>query len=237
MSKPSPLKRPLLYVLVASVVLSAMLGVALVVRDTWSWFEQKVIFTTMILAVASLCGLACDLSRTPRGKNLLPKTGLALTFLGAVLILIGMWFEIGEDWYWRISLPISIFAVATVHVCLLSIVRLAGRFRWVYMITCQVIFGLAALISIMIFFQWSDGELFQIVAALSIVDVALTFVVPLLHRISKTDPNREALLMPLDERNIVAIDQQIVTLNKQIADLEKLRAEITGSEEDEQTEE
>ena len=71
--------------------------------------------------------------------------------------------------------------------------------------------------------------MFQFVATVSIVDAALTLVIPLLHRISKTDTNRTAMMMPLGERNVAAIDQEIVLLQKRITDLEKLRSEIAGS--------
>lgn len=73
MNNDRNLKRPLLYMLVGSVMLGAALGIIVVLRNTWGWFEVRVILTTITVAVSSLCGLACDLSRTPRGANLLPK--------------------------------------------------------------------------------------------------------------------------------------------------------------------
>jgi hypothetical protein len=74
--------------------------------------------------------------------------------------------------------------------------------------------------------------MFRVLAVVSIVDAALTLVIPLLHRIGKTDANRSAMMMPLDERNVVAIDQELVLLKKRISELEKLRDEIAGGAED-----
>lgn len=220
-------KKVLLYLLVGSVILSAVLGIVMVLRNTWDWYEIRVMLTTITIAVASLCGLAGDFSRTPRGLNLLPKASLLLTFASAVLILILIWLEIHHDGYLQATAIVSIFAIAVVHVSLLSNARLADRFRWVYLIAMQVIFGLAALLSAMILFELDDEGMFQFVAALAILDAALTLVIPLLHRISKADVHA-AIATPLEERNLAAIDEQIAVLQQQVKQLEKLRAELVA---------
>lgn len=228
--KESPqLKRTLLYLLVGSVMLGALLGIIVVLRNTWGWFETRVILTTITVAVSSLCGLACDLSRTPRGGNYLPRGGLLLTFISALMIVVGMWADFYTEPYWKTVAVLSIFAVATVHVCLLSIARLARRFGWVLLITNQVIFGLASLLSVLIIWEIGDAQMYRFVATLSIVDAALTLVVPLLHRISKTGINQALVLTSLEERNVGAIDQELCELRERIASLEKLRAEIVGA--------
>ncbi len=60
------MKRPLLYLLAGSVGLAVVLGIAIVLRNTWGWFEIRVILTTLTIAAASICGLACDISRAAR---------------------------------------------------------------------------------------------------------------------------------------------------------------------------
>lgn len=227
------LRRPLLYLLVGSVILGAALGIIIVLRDEWGWFEERVILTTITIAVASLCGLACDLSRTPRGTNLVPLGGLVLTCLATILILGAIWPEFDSDEYLKATGIVSIFAVATVHVSLLSIARLARRFAWVYVLTLQVIYGLAILLSAMIILEPRDEDpWFRAVAVISIVDAALTLLLPLLHRISKTDAESAGITTALDERNVAAIDQEISRLRKRITELEKLRSDIAGRAED-----
>jgi hypothetical protein len=226
MNGQSNLKRPLLYSLVGSVVLGALLGIVLVLRNTWGWFEVRVILTTITVAIASLCGLACDLSRTPRGANFLPRGGLVLTLVAAGLILAGMWTDLNKDEFWKFTISVSIFAVATVHICLLSIAQLAKRFRWVYFVACQVIYGLAVLLSVIVFWELENERMFRFVAMISIVDAALTLVIPLLHRISRTDDNHAHIAAPMAARNLAAIDDEIATLKKRIVELEKLRLEM-----------
>ena len=155
-----------------------------------------------------------------------------MTFAAASMILIGMWADLEVEWYWKSTASISIFGVATVHICLLSIAKLTGRFSWVFFVACQVIFGLALLLSIVILWEIENERMFRFLAVVAIMDAALTLVIPLLHRISKTEANRSEMMMPLDERNVVALDEEIALLKKRIFDLEKLRCEIAGSAED-----
>jgi len=61
------------------------------------------------------------------------------------------------------------------------------RFRWVFWIACQVIYGLAVLLTAMVFWELENERMFRFVAMISIIDAALTLVIPLLHRISRTD--------------------------------------------------
>lgn len=227
-NETSNLKQPLLYALIASVILGALLGIIVVLRNEWGWFEIRVILTTVVVAVASLCGLACDLSKTPRGLNLLPKFGMALTGVSATLILFGMWLDIDKESFWKTAVSISIFAVATVHVSLLSIAKLVRRFQWVFFIAWQAIFGLAALLVLIIVGDIDSEELMRFVAVASIVVAALTLVIPMLHRIGRMESNKGDLLMPVDERTVESIDTEIAKLHKRIAKLEKLRAEIAG---------
>lgn len=228
MKQSSSLKKPLLYVLIASVILTALLGIVLVLRDNWGWIEVRVMFTTVIIAVASVCGLACDLSRTPGGLNLLPKSGLALTGTTTLLLLVGIWFDARSEEYWKTTMVFMSIGVATVHVSLLSIAKLARRFRWVYFVGCQIIYGLAILVAAIIVFQIDSEGLWRFLAAHSIVVAAITLVIPILHRISKTDSDGSAFLMPVAQRNAETIDAKIAQLEEQIEQLKQLRSKITG---------
>ncbi len=231
------LKKPLLYALIVSVIFGAILGIVLVLRNTWGWFEVRVMLTTGIIAAASLCGLACDLSKLPRGFNWLPRAGLLLTGLAAAILLLGMWSEIDSEAFWKTAITLCIFAVATVHVCLLSIARLVGRFRWVSFIGNQLIYGLAVMLTIVIVEEVDSEALWRFIAALSIVVAAITLVIPILHRIGRAEGNKVELLMPIDQRNIASIEQEIARLRQQIEKLEKVKAAIINEEsESEQTE-
>jgi hypothetical protein len=69
--------------------------------------------------------------------------------------------------------------------------------------------------------------MWRLLAAVSILDAGFTLVLPILHRISKTDPTTPTVSL-LEERSLAAIDGEIVQLQKRIADLERLRAEVVS---------
>ncbi|WP_404308656.1 hypothetical protein [Neorhodopirellula lusitana] len=224
------LKKPMLYGLIGSVVLGVILGIVFVLRDTWGWFEVRVILTTLIVAAGSLCGLACDLSRTPLGSNWMPKLGMVLTALASALLLLGVWVEGDSEIYWKTTVCVSILAVSIIHVNLLGIATLAGRFRWLQFITSQIIFGFALLLCTMIIAEIDSSGALRLVTAGSIVIAALSMVIPILHRISRLDAHRrgEELLNVSEQRSVDSIDEEIARLHKRIADLERVRGTLGG---------
>ncbi|MCR9295201.1 MAG: hypothetical protein NXI32_20980 [bacterium] len=226
-SKPGRLKRRLLYCLIGSVIFGAVLGIIIVLRDTWGWFEARVLLTTATIAIASLAGLACDLSRTPRGYNLLPKAGLGMSLISAFMVLALIWFEpLEETWYIKSTACVSIFAVATVHMCLLSISKLTGYFRWVYYVSWQIVFGLATLLAAMVIWQLDNPQVIRLVIVVSILDAAVSLIIPLLHRVCKTTAPAKEMLSPLEARNLLAVDAEISSLTKRLAQLQKLRGQL-----------
>ena len=226
MTRSSHLKKPLLYGLIGSVLFGAVLAIIFVVRNTWSWFEVQVILTTIVIASGSLCGLACDLSRRPRGMNLLPKTGLMFTGLCIALLLAAIWLEIGSEPFWRCTICLLILGIATVHVCLLSIAHLAKRFQWIYFIGVQVIFGFALLLCAVTFELIDIDDVSRLIAATSIIIAAFSLTIPILHRISKMGPSGADILTPLEERNLVAIDDEIRRMQQRLDELKKIRASL-----------
>ena len=218
-------KRPLLFLLIGSVIFGALLGIILVLRDNWGWIESRIMLTTIVIAVASICGLACDLSRMPRGLNLKPRVGLVSTLIAALMLMLQLWEVVEDQLSGKYTVCMIIFAVASVHVCLLSIAKLKGRYRWVSFIANQLIYGLAGILIALILFATDPGEMWKFIAALSIVIAAMTLVIPMLHRICKSD-DKSLTLMPVEERNLAQIDAELADLRQRIATLETIRAEI-----------
>src|SRR5262245_41328683 len=106
------LTKVFLRLFIASIVAGALIGIAAIGIPSENWeFQFKVLLTTAIIAVASICGLACGGWLT-RGHRVLPTAGLVLTGVGAALLLLGVWAEINSEWYWKTAMPLVFFAVA-----------------------------------------------------------------------------------------------------------------------------
>lgn len=224
------LRRFALYSLVGSVAIGALLAIFFVLANTWGWFEIRIILTMTLVAGASLCTMACEVARTPKGWNVLPFSGFALTAVSTLLLSVGVWTDFRGDLYWQIAGSLATFAVATVHVCLLSVVPLSGKFKWVFFIAMQVIYGLATLVFFAIFEFAKEADVVRPLIVLSIIATALSLVIPLLSRISKTEDPQLPMASPLDLRNVEAIDREIEFHRNRIVELEKLRATLPQAE-------
>ena len=223
------LNRPLLYALIDAVVIGALYRFVFVPNDQAFRYDDNVLVTALIIAIASLSGLACDLARVPWGLNILPSGGIVLTQISAVMLLVVIWNGRMTDSFTSAALVVTNFALATVHICLLSVIRLARRFSWVYFVACQVDLGLAILISVIFVWDIKEDRAYDVVMALVIVVAVLSAIFPILHRISKRTDEDAGFSTPLELRNAAVVDREIEKLERQIAALRRLSPKASAS--------
>ena len=229
MPTPKKLNVGLFYVFIGSIILGALLGIFIVLRGEWSSFEVRVILTTVVLACSSINGLACEAARSPSSQQPLPIAGLILTVLTACLFLIGIWSSTSSEQYWKFTVSFLILTLATTQICLVSIARLAARFRWVFILAFQVAYGMAIYLIYLICFEVDSEGAIKFAGVLAIVDAALVIIIPILHRISRADARNESIVSPLGEHSLAAIDAEIQSLQKRIVKLQAMRAQIDKS--------
>jgi len=208
-----PLKKAFLRSLVASVSVSAALGIFAILSGEFGWLELRIVLTTATIAVASIAGLACGAYLATGTGRLLPRAGIGLALLGAVMVIGGIWPEIGAEGYWKLTVVVCVFAIACAHLSLLSMARLAEWFAWSLLAAHVVIFGVAALISGIILFESDSEGVFRLLGVAAIVDAALTVIVPVFHRLSRGE-----------QRSTASIDAEIARLRARIAELEAEKA-------------
>jgi hypothetical protein len=228
MISKTPLQRWLLLLLVASVIFGAVVGIAIVLLDTWGWLELRIAGTTAILAVGSLAALACDYSRQSGSRNVLPRAGLLMTLIGTGMSLAGIWCDIDAEAYWKSFVVIAIVGLATVIVALLWAARLARRYSWLHHISFTVYYLLAIYASYAIVAENDDDGTMRAIGALSIIAAAIALIVPLLHRLSRMDfvqhESRDAAGMS----SVATIDDEIRRLQSRLAELMEQRARLTS---------
>ncbi|MEL7496004.1 MAG: hypothetical protein AAFN77_00235 [Planctomycetota bacterium] len=218
------LKKTFFVTLIASVVLSALLGIAAILSGRFGWVEIRVILTTATIALASICGLACGAYLSTKTNRLLPYAGVALTFLAATMVVAGMWVEIESITYWKIAASSSVFAVACAHLSLLSMARIAEGFQWSLTAAHVIIFGVASLISAIIFFEIDETGMFQLLGVAAIVDAAITILIPIFHRLSRSETVQPDLPRTSEHQ---AIDAKISVLRREIAQLEAMKQKLS----------
>ena len=145
--KGADLRKTFLYVLIGSVAVSAVFGIAVILFGDFGEFEVRVLMTTLTVAVTSILGLACGASiETGRGRNM-PIAGIILSILAALGMLLIIWDALDDnETFIKSTLTLVTLAVACSHLCLLRLARLDCRFEWSYLVAFICDWLLAAII-------------------------------------------------------------------------------------------
>jgi hypothetical protein len=212
------IKRGFLYSLVVSVALSALLGAIAILSDELGSLQVRVLLTTATVSLASLFGLACGAYLATGRGQLIPRLGIVLTLLGCTTIVAGIWIDPHEDAYWKLTLSISVFAVAFGHLSLLSMARLSQAFRWSLIVAHVVILCVAALVVVMILGEIDTDGMLRLLGVAAIVDGAITILIPIFHRLSKREESGRGAVVGSETD---PIDQEIAQLKARIVELER----------------
>ncbi|MBI1793785.1 MAG: hypothetical protein HYR70_06300 [Chloroflexi bacterium] len=173
-----------LYVMIGSVVLSALLGIMAILSGDWGWYEFRILFTTITISGASICILASVALWERKNTRPLPFLGIALSLVGAILMIWGIWTEPGGDVFWKLTVSIVVYAIATAHLCLLSLARLSKNYAWALWLAYLVIYGLATIITWMIVDENSSTEAFQFLGVVSILVGGVSILIPIFQKFS-----------------------------------------------------
>ncbi len=190
-------KRIALWFLIASVALSAVIGIIAIVVGTFGRIEAQILLTTVTISAASICALACGALWESGRARLLPMIGIALAIFAAVLFIVGIWWESQSENYWKFSSSVGLLAIATAHVCLLAIARLAPRFVWARIIAYVAAYFLAVLFIYIIYFTPKGDSVIRVIGVTSIILAAFTILTPVFHRLSRGDLMESPQLAPL----------------------------------------
>lgn len=225
-SQETNLKRIFLYTLIASISVSALIGIWAILFGNFGWLESRILGTTLIIVGTSILGLACGAYfESPKSRNsklrFVPLLGIAFSLLSAFISFWSIWFDLSiSGGYKNIYKVLSfsfIFAFSFAHLSLLSLANLAKKFNWALPVAYASILALASIISAIIIFEpHNDGSLtMRFIGILTVVDAAITVMIPVFHRLSYADfpENREV--------SVEKIDEEIESLKNRISDLEK----------------
>lgn len=209
-------KRAFLYLLIASVALSAIIGIAVLIFGNFGEFETKVLLTTLTVTVTSILGLACGAYlETGRGR-VIPIAGIVVAVISCVMWIFLVWHgTVNEDFYAQILMSLTLFSATCAHISLLSLAILDSRFIWSRYAFIAADSVLTAYLLFLIWNdKWIDNDITpRVIGVLSIVVAALTLVTPIFHKLSSS-------------QSVADIDSEIESLKNRIAELEAKRASL-----------
>lgn len=210
-------RRFFLYLLIASVAVSALIGIGVMLFGNFGELEEKVLLTTLTVNITSVLGLACGAYIETRRGRILPLCGIVAAAVSAVLWMYLIWHgTVHEDIFVKTLLSLTLVGVACSLISLLSIARLDHRFIWSRYAVHVAVWSLTANLLYLIWNKSAINEDItpRIIGVLSILVAALTLVTPIFHKLSAGEPVASE------------IDVEIASLRKRIEELEAKKAAL-----------
>ncbi len=182
---PGEAKSVFLKLFIGFLSLTAAIAILSVLSGDFGDFQLKVLATTFTISAASICSMSCAAFIDKKKKREFGLVGIVLSGIAAALVIAGMWSEMDEEAYWKITLSLIVFSVALAHAFLLILPDLDSEHRWARKVSCVAVGILALQITGAVWGEIDDEGYYKLLAAVSIVVVLLTLVIPILVKIRK----------------------------------------------------
>lgn len=179
-------RRPLLAIVLGAIAVTAVLGLYAVLASDFGELQGKVLATSAAISVASILVLACAPAWERGLLRPLPAVAAGLALVALVLFVVGIWNELGED-FWSTFGTVLMLAVWGVLACLLVLARLAPRYRWTFFAAAGLTLVLTAL---GIGALWGEGDsdtYGRTAGAFAVLSAAFVVAVPVLSRANRDE--------------------------------------------------
>jgi hypothetical protein len=178
-------KRLALRLLIASVGISALLGIYTLLAGDFGELEVRILLTSLSVSGASILSMACGVAWERGRLGFLPRAGVLLAIASCSLVVVGIWAEISEEEFWNSVASAAIVATALAHSSLLSLARLEPRFSWSLPCAYVNAFLLAIVLVIVIWTEAESEWVWRGVGVLTVLLSAITILVPVFHRMGR----------------------------------------------------
>lgn len=227
-------KKIFFYLLICSIALSALMGIWAILSGEFGELQARVLGTTLTVVGTSILGLACGAfleSKYSRDSaiKIVPVAGIILAVFSALVTMWLIWIVVGwgESWIYKTLAVSIIFAFSFAQLSLLSLAHLVRRFRWATVTAYIVVLALASIVSLIIIFEPNSEDFLvsRLIGVLAVTDAALTVMIPIFHRLSRSEFVEENEAFSSDK-----IDADFAELKARISRLEKQKEDISGAE-------
>lgn len=213
-------KRWSLYTLIASISISAIIGILAILIGDFGQLEGRILLTTLTVSAASVCGLSCGASLETRRQKQIPLVGIVVALLAAILVIAGIWIEPRSEVFWKTTASLSILAGSLAQFSLLLLAKIQSRFQWSLWAAGGVIASVAGVLLVMLWGE-TDGEwIFRLLGALAVLDGAITILIPVFHYLSRGEIEPAQLTNP---ERLGQIDQEIRQCESKLEELRRER--------------
>ena len=187
MANGTSMKRTFLRAIIATLVVTALIGIYVFLFGTFGKTEAKILGTTLTICYFSTTSLACSAAFEKKRHPALSLPGLVLGVLGLVVFIPSIWAEWFEvEAVGKAMGVVGVLSFSFAQACLLSLAPLQRRQAWVFYAAVALILALAAIISGIIIFEPHDEDFtVRVVGVVAILDGCFSLCVPVLHRLGE----------------------------------------------------
>jgi hypothetical protein len=191
MPSKSSLKRYLITAIIASLVVSALMGILVILLGTFGTIQAKILLSTIVIGVFSITGLANirNLESMHTSYRRFAWLSIGFSLLAILFTLSIIWVSV-EHTPWRPTLVFFVLAVSTAHASLLlpSRLRSTALDAAVTLTLSCIAFVAGFLIYLIVGGNADIGAFFyRLLGVFAILDVLGTIVTPILARVIPKD--------------------------------------------------
>ena len=186
-------KRLFLKLFAGFLLLTAVLAIFSVLRGEFGQFQVKVLITTFSISAASICSMSCAAFIEKRKQKGLGFLGIVLSIQAAAFACGGFWMGVSNGNYWRTTITLVVVSAGFAHAFLLSLPDLEPKYRWAQKVAAGLIAVLAIQIIVSFWGEIENENHYRFLAAVSILVVLMTLVVPILMKMGGVPVERMVL--------------------------------------------
>ena len=182
------MKKIILKVLIATFIISALLGIGIILLDWWNEVTAKILLTTVTIFSASIPGLCCSISYEKSKNVVVPQIGMIVTTISCIYFLLLIWelitFKWASEFTWDFMSTCILLPISFGHMSLMLLIDSdddkVNIFK-IGTISLSVILNILILVEIYanIVMNW------KLLVILSILIALGTIVTPLMYKLSK----------------------------------------------------
>lgn len=178
-------KKQALRLFIAFLGLTALIAIASVLGGEFGSLQIKILVTCFTISAASICSMSCAAFIEKNKRTELGLSGIVLSIIAAVLVILGVWMDFASEDYWKTTATFSILAIAFAHAFLLALPDLDRNQQWVQLASSVSIGVLALLILVVLWAEIDSEGYLRLIAVVSILVGLETLVVPILMKMRK----------------------------------------------------
>ena len=182
------MRRSILKTLIITFIISALLGIGIILLDIWNDITAKILLSTVIIFSASIPGVCCSIGYEKSKNKVIPLIGIIACAISCLYFLLIVWeiitFKWDNEFAWNFEATCILLPITFAHISLMLLIdsddNKVNGFK-ISTIALSVVLDALVLIELYtdIVMNW------KLIVILSILIALGTIVTPLMHKLSK----------------------------------------------------